>query len=277
MFENIKYFDIHSHLHSDFFKEDANEIIKEMKNQKIWSITVGVDFNDSKKAVKLAKENENIFATIGIHPTEKGNFNKTEFQNLLNENKDVVIGIGECGLDYYWPNRDLNQNKITEGEFKNKLLRQRGLFISQIDFSLKNNLPMMLHIRSYKNSDAYIDTFKILKKYKDTNLKVNFHFFTEDEKIVKKILKLNKNFMCSLPGVITFADLNDSIEELPLENIMSETDSPFATPVPYRGKQNNPLYVKEIVKKISEVKKIDLEDVKIKLIKNTLNFWNIKL
>ena len=130
----------------------------------------------------------------------------------------------------------------------------------------------MLHIRAYSEADAYEDALKILEKYRHTNLKVNFHFFTESPEIVKKIVNLNKNFTCSLPGVITFADLDESVKLLPIENIMSETDSPFASPVPYRGKPNLPLYVKEVVKKIAEIKKENIEKVNNQLVDNALRF-----
>jgi len=270
------FFDIHSHIHSDFFKGNKKPILEEMKKKNIFTISVGVSYNDSKEAILLSSKYNNLFATIGIHPLEKENFEEDNFQKLLDQNKNKIVGIGECGLDYYWPNNDLKGGKICEADFALELKRQNKLFIDQINFALKNNLPMMLHIRSYKNSDAYFDAFEILKKYQNTNLKVNFHFFTENKIIVKKILDLNNNYTCSIPGVVTFANLDESIKLLPLEKIMSETDSPFASPIPFRGKQNTPLHIEEIVKKISEIKKIDIEKTKTQLVNNALNFWNIK-
>ena len=102
MQKEIKLFDIHSHLHSDFFKEkeDLEKIIQEMKEKNIFTISVAVSLEDSKKAVELAEKNENFYATIGIHPTEKEVFQPQEFQKLINNNKKI-LGIGECGLDYY--------------------------------------------------------------------------------------------------------------------------------------------------------------------------------
>jgi len=266
----INYFDIHSHLHSDFFQADSKEIIKKMKEEKIWTILVGVDYKDSKKAVSLANKHKNLYSTIGIHPTTKERFDKEKFQKLLKSNEKIV-GIGECGLDYYWPMHDFKKFKINEKELADEKKRQKVLFEQQIDFALKNNLPMMLHVRPHKNSDAYIDAFKILDQYKDKKLKINFHFFTDTPKTLKEIKK--RNFSISLPGVITFADLDRNIREAEIENIMSETDSPFATPIPYRGKINTPLYIPKVVDKIADIKKIEVKKI---VVENALKFWNIK-
>ncbi len=97
----MKYFDIHSHLHSNFFKENTEEIIAEMNQREFYTISVGVSGKDSTRAVELAKNNKNFFATIGIHPTEQENFDGEFFQKLYNENKKEIVAVGECGLDYY--------------------------------------------------------------------------------------------------------------------------------------------------------------------------------
>ena len=270
-----KYFDIHSHLHSDFFKENNTAVIEEMKEKGFWTISVGVDFEDSKKAVELAEKNKNIFATIGIHPTEKENFNEEKFQKLLESSKKIV-GIGECGLDFYWPKKDLESGKIGEADFAAEIERQKKLFKKQIDFAVKNILPLMLHIRSFENADAHWAAFEVLdqkQKEHKGKIRADFHFFTEGPEIVEEIIK--RNFMISLPGVITFANLDESIKKIPLENLMIETDSPFAAPKPYRGKINTPLYVDEVAKKIAKVKDIDIEEVRKKTFQNAEKFWLI--
>ncbi len=276
MKKDIKLFDIHSHLHSNFFKDDIDKIIQEMKEKNIFTISIGVTLEDSKKAVELSEKNENIFSTIGIHPVdEKEVFKPEEFQKLINNNKKIV-GIGECGLDYYWPKKDLELGKINQEEFQEEVQRQKILFERQINFAIKNNLPLMLHIRSFKNSDAHWDAFKILdrkQKESEKEIRANFHFFTEGPEIVDEIIK--RNYSISLPGVITFADLDETIKKIPLENLMSETDSPFAAPKPHRGKTNNPIYVEEVVKKIAEVKEKSFEETSRVLIENAKKFWNI--
>ena len=154
--------------------------------------------------------------------------------------------------------------------------RQKKLFEVQIEFAVKNNLPLMLHVRSFENSDAHMDVFDILDKKQtehDGKIRADFHFFTEGPEIVVEIIK--RGFMISLPGVITFADLDATIAAIPLESIMSETDSPFAAPKPHRGKTNTPLYISEMVKKIAEVKNISEEEVRMQTVKNALEFFRI--
>lgn len=287
----MKYFDIHSHLHSGFFKENTEEIFKKMIEQEIGTILVGVDFLDSEKAVILSKnqkDSANIWACIGQHPVDnkKEIFKEEKYQELLNQNREKIVAIGECGLDYFWLNKDLKGGKISEADFAAQKQKQKKLFEQQINFALKNNLPLMLHVRSFKNADAHKDTLKILDKKQaelkhlskvgilSKKIKANFHFFTENLEITKEIIK--RGYYFSFPGVITFANLDEVIKIIPLEKIMSETDSPFATPVPYRGKINNPTYVKEIVKKIALVKNISENKCQKQLLKNTKNFFNLK-
>ncbi len=278
--KEIKYFDIHSHLHSGFFEEKENIkiIIEKMLDRKIWTISIGVNFEDSKKSSELAEKNKNIFCSIGIHPeySDKENWDEVKFQKLFDKNKKVVC-IGECGLDYFWLNKDLKSQKINQEDFLNKIKKQKEIFEKQIDFSVKNNIPLMLHIRSFENADAYYDAFEILDKKQIEHkgkIKADFHFFTEGPKVVKEIVE--RNFMISIPGVVTFANLDDSIKEIPLENLMVETDSPYAAPVPYRGKVNNPLYLSEIIKKIADIKNISEESLRKKTVDNALEFFKIK-
>ncbi len=275
----INYFDAHSHPHDFKLKEEREKILKQMKNLGVFTIAIGTDKKESLEALNLAKNNENIFCSIGQHPVD----NKTEifdenfYQKILDENKNKAVCIGECGLDYYWPKKDLEIGKISEADFLEEKIRQKNLFEKQIDFSIKNNLPLMLHVRSFKNSDAHFDTFEILdKKQKKYNGKIraNFHFFTENKKIAEEVIK--RGFFISFPGVITFADLDEVVKEVPIEKIFSETDSPYATPKPFRGQKNNPVFVKEVVKKIAEVKNLDFEECNKILIKNAVNFFNIK-
>jgi TatD DNase family protein len=169
---------------------------------------------------------------------------------------------------------------MSQEDFIFEKKRQKKLFENQIDFAMKNDLPLMLHVRSFENADAHTDVFEILdtkqREYDKKGLgkiRANFHFFTEGPEVVAEIVA--RDYMISLPGVITFANLDKTVLSIPLEYIMSETDSPFAAPKPYRGKTNTSLYISEILKKISEVKSIDEEKVREQTIKNTLNFFNI--
>ncbi len=241
---DFEYIDIHSHLNFPQYDIDREEVIANLKAKNIATITVGTDLQKSKQAVELADKYEHLFATIGVHPDDdaKSGFDENEFKALVAHPK--VVAIGECGLDYA-----REHDKVF----------QKNLFEKQIDFAVAHNKPLMIHCR-----EAYPDTLDILsskKKYYGDKLKANFHFFTEPIETARKILDLG--FTVSFTGVITFVkQYADIVSYVPLESMMSETDAPYVSPAPERGKRNEPAYVVHIVEKIANIKKIPLETVK---------------
>ena len=261
----LEYFDIHSHLNFSAFDSDREEVIKRMQDEKVFTISVGTDLKTSKEVADLADKNENIFATIGLHPDDnkKEDFNPEDYKELA-ENKKVVA-VGECGLDYY-------RIKNHESGLKNK---QKEIFEKQIQFALENDLPLMLHFRpSGKTMDAYEDGLEILGSYKKSHpeLSGNAHFFAGNLKIAKRFIEIG--FTISFTGVITFADSYDEIiKQIPLENIMSETDCPFVAPIPYRGGRCEPVYVKKVVERIADIRSEDIEIVKKALVNNTFRMF----
>lgn len=252
--DNIKYFDIHSHLNFKDFDENRHEIIDEMKKENITTIAVGTSQSDSLEVIELAQKYENIFACIGVHPADDSifaEFDKKFFDDLAKNKK--VVAIGECGLDYFRDQRE---------ELK---IKQKEIFVNHIEIAIKNNLPLMIHARPTKNTmNAYEDVLDILENYKakfGDKLSGNFHFFVGDLNIAKRALKIG--FTMSFDGPITFArDYDEVIKFLPLESIIAETDSPFASPIPFRGKTNNPTNVKFIYEKIAEIREEDIEFVR---------------
>lgn len=274
----LKHIDIHSHLTESRFDDDREVIIQEMKEKSVGTISIGVDRAESLAAVELAKPHNNMWATIGQHPVD----NKTEvfdaawYQELYDKNKAKIVAIGECGLDYYWPSKDVETGKLEETELMLEKERQKELFKTQIDFALANELPLMLHVRSFKDGDAHTDALEILDAKQaeyEGRVRANFHFFTETSEIAQQIV--SRGFYISFPGVITFANLDETVKTVPLDNIMTETDSPYAAPVPHRGELATPLMVPHIVQKISDVKNIPLEEVKKICLENARNFFNI--
>lgn len=266
---DLKYFDIHSHLYFPDFDYDREEEIKKIKENKIGTISIGTDLETSKQAIKLAEENEYFFATVGEHPgyIKTGSILNPEITNLANHKK--VVAIGECGFDYFRLDGDLEAIKKA----------QRQIFEEEIKISLEIQKPLMLHIRPSKNSmDAYLDTLEVLEyvnKMEGDRLAGNAHFFAGDSEILKRFL--NIGFSISFTGVITFTnDYDKFIKYTPIERIMSETDSPFVAPEPYRGKRNSPLFVPEVVKKIAEIRGEDLDSVREKLLQNAIKFFKIK-
>lgn len=260
----MKYIDIHAHLDSPEYDADRNQVLARMKENGVGAISVGANLEESKKAVNIAEQNEEIWACIGIHPEnlnhESGSMNygweEKEFEKLIQNPK--VVAVGECGLDYF--SLESHSAKATRDE-------QINLFEKQIRFALKHDKPLMLHIRASKNSfNAYDDALEILNNYKKEageKLRGNVHFFAGNIKIAKKFLDLG--FTMSFTGVITFLarrnsakegvhDYDEVIKYIPQNMLMSETDAPFVAPVPHRGKRNEPVYVIEVIKKLAEIR-----------------------
>ena len=257
----MNYIDIHSHLHFKDFDNDRQEVLDLMNKEGVATIAIGTDYEESKKAIKLSEENENIYATIGFHPADNSVeiFEYEKYLELARHKK--VVAIGECGLDYFHHTKDKDE--------------QVKLFKDHIKIATEVDKPLMLHVRPKEGMDAYNDAIEILKEEKriNPNLRGNFHFFVGDLETTKKVLDLG--FTVSFSGVITFVkDYEEIVKFVPLEMIHAETDSPYVAPVPVRGKRNSPLYVKHIVEKIAEIKGIDIDDVKEKLIKNAKELFN---
>jgi len=254
-----EFFDIHCHLDFPDYKNELPEVLARMKDKKVWGITVGVDLVSSKRCVEIAKVNEGIFASIGMHPTDSSgqDFDEKEFEKLVRSPK--VVAVGECGLDYFH-GKEIAKEK------------QKGIFRKHIEFAIKHSKPLMLHLRSGKDADAYDEALEILKEY--PKARGNCHFFAGNLEQARKFVDLGFNI--SFTGVITFAkNYDEVIKNIPLERIMSETDAPFVAPVPYRGKRNESIYVEEVVKKIALIREEEYEKVKIKLIENAQLFFGL--
>ena len=182
------------------------------------------------------------------------------YTELLRDPK--VVAIGECGLDYFHMEGDT-------------IARQKGAFLKQIQIANVVGKPLMLHIRNHpknKEVDAYADALNILKEY--SKVKGDVHFFAGTLENAKSFVDFG--FTLSFTGVITFTDdYNEIIKNTPLDMIMSETDAPYVAPVPYRGKRNEPFYVKEVVKKIASVKGLSIDEVARAIMSNAKRVFNI--
>lgn len=256
------YFDIHSHINIDVFQGREKSVIEEALKEKIWMINVGIDIKTSKKAIDLSESyKEGVYATIGIHPLNISDtdFEEDRFLDLgFNSN---VVAVGECGLDY------LHDSDL------DVLKKQRELLVKQIELANKIKKPLMLHVRNGKGGNAYADTISLLKEY--SNVSGNLHFFSGTTEDAKQLLSLG--FTLSFTGVVTFvSDYNDLVRYPPLDMIMSETDSPYVAPKSVRGKENKPLYIKEIAQKIAEIRPEKESQVISALSKNPMRFFNIK-
>src|SRR3989344_2990108 len=256
----MRFIDIHSHVQFVAYEADREAVMMRAKEANTAMINVGTQNDTSKAAVELAHQYPDIaWATIGLHPihTSKSFHDKQElgdeakdftsrgeefdYDYYLQLGKDPrVVGIGECGLDYY---------RLTE-ETKKK---QHEVFIKQIELANELNKPLMLHIR-----DAYDDAIELIKAH--AKVRGDVHFFAGNWDTAKKFLELG--FTLSFTGVITFADqYDDVVKNIPLDMILTETDSPYITPVPLRGKRNEPVNVKYVVQRIAELKGLPVEQV----------------
>ncbi len=257
----MKFFDIHSHIQFPPYDADREEVISRMKKEEVGTIVVGTEKNSSQKAVALAEVHEDVFASVGLHPndTARESFNEEFFRELLSQEK--VVAVGECGLDFF----------RTEGTEENKK-RQKEIFERHIDIAVEFNKPLMIHCRN-----AYDDMITILSQKKKEHgdvLRGNIHFFAGNLETAQKFLALN--FTLSFTGVITFThDYDEVVKNIPLEMIMTETDCPYVTPVPYRGKRNEPAYVVEVVKKISEIRGESFEKVRDRIRENVRRVFNV--
>lgn len=249
----MEFFDSHAHYNDEKFNDDREELITEIYKSGVTKlINAGYSLESSKYALEIAKRYDWIYTISGISPNDIPE-GKEELQKQLEElvnfienekNTNKIVGIGEIGLDYYWEKDDLKRNI------------QKEAFIKQIEIANKFNLPIVIHTR-----DAVMDTLEILKKYPVTKRGV-FHCCPLNRELVKEALKLE--FYISFAGPITFKNSKNAseiINMVPLDKILIETDSPYLSPEPNRGKRNDSRNVKYMAKKIASSKNISLEEV----------------
>ncbi len=256
-----QYFDVHSHVTFKDYDQDLEEVLARMREEGVATITVGVDKKTSEEAVRFAEANENFYAIIGLHPTDTTTetFAASEWK-LLAENPKVV-GVGECGLDFFRAQGDIIEEKK----------RQWREFEKQMEFAISNDLPLMIHCRPSKGSmDAYLELLVRLEseaKRVGGKLRGNVHFFVGDVGIARRFYDIG--FTTSFTGVLTFArEYDDVVRFAPLDMLLTETDSPFVAPVPFRGKRNEPLYVKYVVGAIAKIRGTEEEIVRRAVVAN---------
>lgn len=272
----MNFLDTHSHFNLCQFDPDREEAIARMVADDVGTFCVGVDRETSELAVELANKNDNIWAIVGQHPTEWCKEWDMDAMRAL-AGKTKVVAIGECGLDYFRLPAQAGERERGQKETQKKLFR------AQIELAIETKLPLMLHIRPSPRSDlgetmsaglikgdAYYDALAILNEYKTNHpqLTGTAHFFVGNKEIAQSFLDLG--FYISFSGVITiFSEYEEVVRYVPLERILPETDAPFASPLPWRGKRCEPQYVKEVIKKIAEIKQVSLEQTERQLLENT--------
>ncbi len=247
--------DTHCHLSKEDY-ENIDEVVKRAKENKIDRLIIcGCDTKGIKEAVEIANKYENVFLEIGYHPSEANIVTEEEIENLeeLIKTNKKVVAVGEIGLDYHWD--------------KDNKDKQKKLFRRMIDISKKYKLPVVIHSR-----DAFQDTYDILKEEKVTG---DIHCFSGSLENAKRYIDLG--FVLGIGGVVTFKNTNlkETIKEISLDKIILETDSPYLSPEPFRGKQNEPKNVLYVAETIANLKEITLEELSKTTENNIKRVFNI--
>lgn len=237
--------DSHAHLSDERLAPRIDEIVSQLKANGIESVfEVGYSLASSEKAVELSEKYDNIYAIVGVHPHDAKTYgDDCERYFIEAANKAKTLAIGEIGLDYYY---DLSARDV-----------QRDVFARQIELAHGLGLPIVLHIR-----DAYADAYDILSAHRSKLDKgVLIHCYSSSAEMIKQFGKFDCYY--SLGGAITFknAKKDDVIKAIPDDRLLVETDSPYMTPVPYRGRANEPKYVNQVIDKIAEVKGTERQSV----------------
>jgi TatD DNase family protein len=268
-----EYIDTHSHLQLPQFDTDREAVIARMQERGVVTIAVGVGLITSRQAVALAQDYPDVVvgATIGVHPTDTDEgFDAAWYAGLFTHEspgqKRTVVGVGECGFDYF---------RTPKAEVYEK---QKEVFEAQVAFALEHDLPLMLHVRPSKGTqDAHEDALAILEaKYQEVGgrLRGNAHFFTGSLESAKRYWALG--FSTAFPGVVTFApEYEEIVRACPPDLILSETDAPYASPVPHRGERCEPVYVADTVKALATIRGEDLEELKKRLISNSVRIFGV--
>lgn len=259
----LLFFDAHTHLNMQF-ENDWREVGERALQAGVGFVNIGADLLSSQKAVEQAEYfGLNGFCSVGLHPTDGNLDDFVQIAELANNPK--VGAIGECGLDYF------HQNQIEAR------VAQKELFKKHIDLAFSLSKPLMIHCRPSAGAfDAYDDLVEILASYQEqgTLPTFNMHFFAGNWPLAQKFLVLGGYL--SFPGVITFSDqYNEVVRNAPLDRLMSETDAPFAAPVPFRGQRNEPAHVKFVAEKIADLRPEPREEVLAALVQNAQKFFSL--
>ena len=248
--------DSHCHLDYEPLINNIDQVLLNAKKENITNLlTIGTSLESSKKVLEIVNKYPNVYGAIGIHPNSTtGNLDKLDEILMLKKKNKKIIAFGETGLDYFYKRSDKKDQIIA--------------FEKHVEFSISEKIPVIIHTR-----DADDDTISIVKKYyKKTNFLI--HCFTGNLEFAKNLLNLN--CLISFSGIITFKksnDLRNVVKYVPIEKMLIETDSPYLSPDPFRGKSNEPANVKIVAETVASIKQISFEQVATSTTANFNNFF----
>ena len=257
----MNFIDTHTHLFASEFDNDIDIVIKNALDNGISKMLLpNIDSTTTTKMLQLCDRHpNNCYPMIGLHPcsVKKDNLEKeiSHVEQMLSQNK--FIAVGEIGLDLYWDKSTLDLQKIA--------------FESQIELAKKYQLPIVIHVR-----DSFDEAIEIVERLNDHNLSGVFHCFTGNLEEAQRIINLN-NFYLGIGGVVTFKNggINKIINQVSLDRIILETDSPYLSPTPFRGTRNESKYLLNIAHKMAELYNIDIEDIAKKTTKNAIDLFHL--
>lgn len=260
--ENKSYFiDTHCHLDMDAYTDELDALLHNAERSRVSQIiSIGISLESSRQAVELAKKHKQVSATIGVHPHDVGRMNDTVYKNLISLYANYgkyIVGYGEIGLDYVKKYADPAQ--------------QREHFTRQLALAKELRLPVIVH-----NREADSDTIRLLKQAKSLDYGGVMHCFSGDYAFAKKVIDLG--MLISIPGIVTFKNastLQDVVKKVPLSSIVIETDGPFLSPQPHRGKRNEPSYLVYVAAKIAELRKTSIDMIARHTSENARRLFNL--
>lgn len=253
--------DTHAHIDFESYDNRFDELLAQIKDYGVEKVIIpGVIPQGFDKIINLAEKYDNLYAGIGVHPSELNDVAdgwETAVENLLRHKK--VIAVGEIGLDYYWDKEEENHNL------------QKSVLRKQLELAKKYNLPVLIHDR-----DAHQDCFDIISEHiKNCEIPVIMHCFSGSAEFAKRCI--NQGWYLALGGVVTFKNakkVKEVAKIIPLDRLLLETDSPYMTPVPFRGEENSPAYIKFVAEEIANIKGISFEEVAEATTKNSYQIFN---
>ncbi|MBN1779097.1 MAG: TatD family hydrolase [Candidatus Buchananbacteria bacterium] len=264
--------DSHAHLNFEGFDQSWRQVAQDCLANDVWVINIGAQLATSKKAVEIAESfPQGIFAAVGLHPLHvlggqfhPEEFNVDDYQRLIDSSKRVVA-LGETGIDFY--HLDSNFEK------------QKEVFLQHIDLARKNDLALIVHARNSKDGskNAYQEILQVIKQYRDKEIRGVIHCFGGSLEEAKKFLELG--FYVGFTGVVTFKnakELKEVAKQIPLDKLLIETDSPYLAPEPFRGKSNQPQYVRYVAEHIAEIRQISYNEVVEATSQNAIKLFGLK-
>ncbi len=252
-------FDTHVHYDDDAFDEDRDELISSLPEKGVSKVVdVGASLDSSKKALELALNYDHVYCALGIHPEEVYDLDDDGYEWLKrNITNDKCVAVGEIGLDYHW--KDISPNE------------QKEAFIRQLKLAEDTGKPVVIHSR-----DAAKDTADILREYHDGNGVI--HCFSYSKEMAAEFIDMG--YYIGIGGVLTYKNarkLIEAVESIPMERIVLETDGPYLSPEPHRGKRNDSVNIKYVIERMAEIKGISEEEVREHAWVNSHRLYRMKM